>query len=389
MKVRLLFCVTVAAVAVLSACKKSPSSQYGKDEPIKGSRSDPPVTMQAGWGASNRYHFHLESISAVEEPRRNTRDTLTRETTFGQDFALAVTNVSPDGRRILEMEIQGVQLDSAVGDRVTINFNSGTENLDLNNAPLSARLQKLTGSRLAVHLSPENKVTRIDGLREINNRLNDRQTNGPARNVMRGAISTVLNRFFSQPFWKDMLELNWLPTNEVRVGDTWALVREMSAGPAGARMSAELAYTFKGWQQHDGRLCARLEFNGTLKPAPRGRDILRNLAQPPPDSPAPGEEGTITGVTWFSPEIGLPVETVFDQSFTTKVTTSTSSRRIRVTRGTNAAGEIVALTNAPAAPESMTMTNALPETFTFTSTSRQHVSLKLVDVTPFGPPGTR
>jgi hypothetical protein len=344
---------------------------------------------------SNRYFFHLDSITASDEPRRNASDMVTREISFGQDFALAVTNVAPDGSRILEMEIQEIQFEATVGDKVTINFDSGHENLDLSSAPLFARLQKLIGSRVAFYLSADNKVKRIDGLKEINDRLMDRtnQNTNNTRNVVRGLTSVVLNRFFSAQFWKDILEMSALPTNEVRVGDTWKMSRDTAAGPTGARMGVELTYTFRGWQQHSDHHCARLEFTGTLKPGPPPRQMGRNLtnfvqglsnaiagrppSNPPPNAPGPpasppAETGTVNGVTWFSPDLGLPVEMVMDQSVTAK---SVTSRRVKINAGTNAP----ASTNAPA-----TFTNTPPETVTITS--RQHLNLKLVDVAPFGTP---
>jgi hypothetical protein len=400
------FCAVVVLALILSGCKRSPSSRYGGGEPIKGSRSDPPVSLRAGWGATNRYFFHLISITASDEPRRNTSDLVTREINFGQDFSLTVTNALPDGSRVLEMDIQGVQFDTTVGDKVTVNFDSGHENLDLTSAPLVGRLQKIIGSRVAFYLTPENKVRRIEGLKEINDRLMDRaaQTNSSTRNAVRGLTSVVLNRFFSTQFWRDILEMSALPTNEVRVGETWTVTRDTTAGSTGARMTAELTYSFTGWQQHDDRKCARLEFSGTLKPGAPPRQMLRNLTNfalgrpppgnpppggsssgtppqgnPPPNAPAPmasppGEAGTIHGVTWFSPELGLPVEMVMDQSVVLK---SVQSRRVRISRGTNAPLD----TNAPA----VAFTNMPPETIT--STSRQHVNLKLVDVTPIAAAG--
>jgi hypothetical protein len=181
-----LLCIVLAALTLLAdGCKKSPSSHYGKDEPIKGSRSDPAVAMQASWSPSNRYHFQIQSITAAEEPRRNTTDLVTRDTTFGEEFALAVTNVAADGSRILELEIQGLQIDSALGERVTVNFDSGNESLDMNSRPVTERLQKLIGSRLAVHLTPENRVRRVDGLKEINDSLTERVSTNSTRNVVR------------------------------------------------------------------------------------------------------------------------------------------------------------------------------------------------------------
>ena len=164
----------------------------------------------------------------------------------------------------------------------------------------------------------------------------------------------------------------------MRVGDTWTVTREMSSGPGGGRVTAEIVYKFEGWQERFERRCARLEFKGTLKPGSRARDkIIRNLSGtnapvPPPD----GEPGTIEGVTWFSPDLGLPVETVFDQTTTSKIV---SNRRVPFVRGTNQP----AGTNPPLAPAiaiASPPTNAPNPSYDITR--RQHVDLKLVEVAP-------
>jgi hypothetical protein len=220
-------------------------------------------------------------------------------------------------------------------------------------------------------------------LKEINDRLTDRPTTNSTRNVVRGAAGAILSRFFTQQFWREILDLSAVPTNEVRIGDTWVVTRSVPTVPAG-NQAAELTYTFKGWQQRESWRCARLEFAGTLKPATPGsrpRDVLRSLTAASPPPPPQDESGAINGVTWFSPDLGLPVETVLDQTTTSRIT---SSRRVRVTRGTNAAVTLnLNGTNVSVPAPAVTSTNAPPETVT--ATTRQHLNFKLVEVTAYAP----
>ena len=200
---QLAFAGAALIAAALVGCKKSPTSRYGREQPIKGRASDPPVALQSAWNSANRYFFHLDFSITSDEPRRNAGEMINRETTFGLDFALTVTNTALDGGRTLEMEIQGLQFGTAVDDRVTVSFDFGYENLDMGSSPLAARLQKLIGNRVTFQISTDNKVRRILGLKEVNDRLNERQTNSRA-NVMRGQTGAMLSQFFSQNFWKDL-----------------------------------------------------------------------------------------------------------------------------------------------------------------------------------------
>jgi len=88
-----------------------------------------------------------------------------------------------------------------------------------------------------------------------------------------------------------------------------------------------------------------VEFSGTVKP--------RNATAPPKGSIlSTVENGSVTGKSWFDPELGMVVESLSDQ-------TASSKGTIRWRR---------AATNAP--PQS------------FTSTLHQHASIKLLEVEP-------
>ena len=95
-------------------------------------------------------------------------------------------------------------------------------------------------------------------------------------------------------------------------------------------------------------------------------------------------------MTWFSPDLALPVETVFDQTTTSKIT---SARRVRVVGGTNVSTTVTSTTTLDPTPSpDSTNSASLAVTGTtngpvqtVTATTRQHVSLKLVEVTPYTP----
>jgi hypothetical protein len=94
--------------------------------------------------------------------------------------------------------------------------------------------------------------------------------------------------------------------------------------------------TFRGWQEHDSKKCARVEFAGII------------ASKDEADSAAPAgmklRDGVISGHYWFSPEMLVPLETSIDQNYT-----------ISTGQG-NAAG------------------------FSFTAPVRQNVSLRLIEM---------
>ena len=361
--------LAILLALVAGACHRS------SEAPITGKRSDPPVAMQAVWQPGKRFLYRAESTTISQVPRKNTGKMIRADTTIGQDLAFTVTNVTPDGSRLLQMEVLAVQMETGRDDGVTMSFDSANRVMQVEDSPLVERLKKLVGLKLKFHVSPENKVTRVDGTKD----LNDRTSGGNA--VARGVAGAALNRTFNQQFYRDIVEMGMLPKDPVKVGDTWIVSRVGSGGLRGGSVAMELTYNFRGWQRHEGTNCARLDFTGTFKPnAPSrtnnpsvvGRII--NAAVPPN-----AEEGDITGQSWFDPGLQLAVETRYQQSITTK---TTNVRRVRTKGDTNqvALVEMESLTNAPP-PGPPPPTNGPPQTVTTSTTStEQYTSIKLLDV---------
>ena len=360
--------LALSLALVVGACHRS------NEAPITGKRGDPPVAMKAVWQPGKRCLYRVESTTISQVPRKNTGKTFRADTTIGQDLAFTVTNVAPDGSRLLQLEVLAVQMETGRDDGVTMSFDSANRVMQVEDSPVVARLKKLVGLKLRFHVSPENRVTRVDGIKE----LNDRTSGGPA--AARGVAVAALNRTFNQQFYRDIVEMGMLPKDPVKVGDTWTVSRMGGGGPRGGSVGMELTYNFRGWQRREGTNCARLDFTGTFKPnAPSstnnpsfvGRVI--NAAAPPNT-----EEGNMTGQSWFDPGLQLAVETHYQQSITTK---STNMRRVRPKGDTNepAMVEAVPFTNAPAGPPPPS--NAPPQNVTTSTTSsEQFTTIKLLDV---------
>jgi len=342
-----------------------------KEAAITGKPSDPPVAMQPAWQPGKRFIYRVETTTSSQVPRKNTGKIIQAAFTLGQELAFAVTNVAPDGSRVLNMEVLSVQMETGRDDGVTMSFDSDNKVMQVEDTPLVDRLRKLIGAKLSFQLSPDNKVTRVDGVKELNNRMSG--------GSIRGMAGTVLNAHFNQQFFRDIVEMGLLPKEPVKVGDKWKVSRQAGGGVRGSSVTMDLDYKFPGWQRREGTNCARLEFTGTFKPNNASRtnqSMVRRVVNSV--VPPGGEEGTIEGKTWYDPDLALAVETVYEQSITTK---STNVRRTRTKADTNAPPDDITLqvTNAP--PADPASTNAPDQVVTTsTTTSQQHTSIVLLEV---------
>jgi hypothetical protein len=346
--------------AALCGCKRSSSI---KESPITGKPSDPPVAMPAKWDPEKRYIYRVDASTSTQVPRRKVGNLIRADVTLGQDLAFTVTNSTPDGRRIIEMELLAVQLEASNEDRVTSTFDSENKALIAEENPIADRLQRLVGLRLGLHVSPDNRVTRVDG------------TSG----AIRGVAASVINRFFSPQFFREIFEMGMLPKDSVKVGDRWTENRPVNSGLWAASAFLEMTYTFKGWQQHDGTNCARLEFTGAFRTNQRtNQSLIRRVAMAASSSSTEVEKGSVTGVSWYEPGVALPVETIYDQNITTKSTSVRRASRPRV--NTNDAAMVTVgeatTTNLPPA------TNSPPQSVTTTTVVQQHTTLKLIEIQP-------
>jgi hypothetical protein len=257
-----------------------------------------------------------------------------------------------------------------------MSFDSDSRAVFVDENPLADRLQKLVGLRLAFHLSSENSVTRVDGVKEFADRIP-----GNNNNAVRGTAGAVLGRFFNQQFYREFVEMGMLPKDPVKIGDQWTVSRQANAGLWGTSSLIEITYRFRGWQQHEGTNCARVDFSGTFKPntvARTNQQALRRITAGPNSGSL--EEGTITGQAWFNPELALAVDLICDQSITTK---STTIQRLRMPPGSNnvtLAGATLD-TNGPP-PVNPPQPPAPQTTNTTTTTTHQHTSIKLVELEP-------
>jgi hypothetical protein len=305
----------LAALCVLlsfTACKKSNDATAQKDSKITGNPSDPAISLKPTWPVGKRYVMRMESDQSTEMPNMQpARDGqaqkafVTVGNRFAQEYALVATNAA-DGNRGLEMEILAIELESAAGNQ-TINYNSRNKVAPTGGA-MGEALDQLIGGRIRYLITPENKVLQVEGLDELMQRM-DASVDGnaaPGARRGRGAATAMARSIFNEEVLKQMIEFTGMPTKPIAIGETWTDAREVKVPTIGA-LTVATTNTLRGWQDHEGRKCARVDFTGTM--SSKSDEVKAMGVQ------MRIESGSINGNYWFAPEVGLATDTEVNQIY--------------------------------------------------------------------------
>jgi hypothetical protein len=364
----ILFCAVVLGCgAFISGCKKNQGAAAQKESKITGSPSGPPVVIQPKWAAGQRYLMRMESAQSYQLPNfpgmgrgaggATGTNNPPLENHFAQEYALTVTNAA-DGHRGIEMEILAFELVAARGDQEFVNYDSGNK-VAPGNGPMTDLFDKLIGGKIYYLVAPDSTVVRVEGVKELFDRVEpptEANADGiPARGGRGGTLggAGMLRSAYNEDVFRQMIELAGAPPNSVRVGENWIITRETSV-PIIGKLAITTTNTLRGWQEHEGRRCARVEFTGTVAFGTNTGPLAAFFKL---------EDGSVTGRYWFSPDLGIPVETTFEQEMTLRMSNFGATQGRRPRGGANAE----AGTNAPA---------------TVSAPMRQNISVKLVEVKP-------
>jgi len=202
-------------------------------------------------------------------------------------------------------------LDVGSGETTWLRFDS-LNKVTPNEGPGVEQLEKLIGGRIRLLVDATNKVTNVEGVKELAARVED--TAGAAAGGRRGGrllggmLGPILQRIYSAEYFKQILEAGGLPQGAVRIGETWSVQKEIPGQLVGTLL-LNTTNKLRGWQQREGGQCARIEFAGTLATKSGQVEGI------PFGGAMKVEGGQISGTSWFSPDLGLPVESAINQSY--------------------------------------------------------------------------
>jgi hypothetical protein len=315
------FAAISAALLLMFApgCKRNSSDGSApKDSKITGKPTDPAVAITPTWKPGNKYLMRLERAQVMPLPGGGGRrgplanaggeqNNAPLEVSYAQEYTLVITNA--DGaKRGIELEITGIELQTSRGEEVWINYDSQNKAAPKaqSNPMLTAvvaALDRLIGGKVHYLLTADGTVEKIEGVNEFIARADGTNT-GRAF-----APSMILKQALNEDTFRQMVEFNGAPKSDVKIGDSWPYSRDVNAPNVG-KLNVSVSNTLKGWQQHEGVNCARVEFAGTITSSGGATNRAMGGAR------INIKDGKVNGHYWYDPAIGLAREMQLKSTYT-------------------------------------------------------------------------
>jgi hypothetical protein len=293
----LLITVTLALALSWVGCNKA-----GKlDKASTFEAPSGPMELKLKWPVGERVVQNFDMKMNMEISVPNQPGPIKQDMNMGQKYALSVLNETADGGREVELEFLSARIMMVMGGKTMMEYDSTQKPSKDGKGPMTTEFQKtfqqIIGSKIQYFLDASNHVERIEGVDALVNRLT---TGGP------GDATSGIKSMFNEGYFKQIIGDNrYLPSKPVQPGDTWPVQLDMPMGGLGT-MEMNYNFTFQNWERHGKRTCARLEFQGTVKTKP-------DQNSKPAGMTMTIQDGNVSGVSWFDPELGTTIETTLNQ----------------------------------------------------------------------------
>ncbi|MGD0350103.1 MAG: DUF6263 family protein [Verrucomicrobiota bacterium] len=287
MKKNLILIATALALSLpWVGCKKS------NNVPVTTTtRPSGPVELKLKWpvGRHMVYSLVVTQNSEVSVPGRARPIKQTMD--MGQKYGLTVLKEREGGGREVEMEFLSTRMGLTSGEQTLLDFDSTRKSSADTTNPAAVGLGKMVGARLRCLLNASNRVEAVEGVDDLRSRLSSDANSDPT-----GILSSLTEDYFKQM----MDNGRNLPPKPVEPGDSWPVQSEIAMGNLGT-MVMDYTFTFEHWEKHDGRYCARISFEGTIKSKVGQNLQIQGMSGSLEDSQS-------SGVTWFDLDMGMFVE---------------------------------------------------------------------------------
>jgi hypothetical protein len=324
------------SVENIATAMSNPSSQAPADDAIARSTVDQvsaftaptgPVDLKLKWPLGARFieDIDVRQTMAIYNPGQS--EPVKQDLTLYFEHAFTVMNETPEGGREVELEFPTARMGMVIGSyqwQYDSSHRSATDK-----SQVATVFGKILDSRIRYLLNARNEVERMDGVDELVNQLtfgsgaklrrgtdwDKKVLDGVLKQIMTGTREpdhfAWLKRMFNKAYFESKIRHYFLPTQPVQPGDTWPVAHEYSAGGARILESVlvrDFNVTFRAWEPHGERVCARLEFQGTEKTRTEANSNAAAAVTPIMD-------GTYSGVAWFDLESGRILEVVSTRDF--------------------------------------------------------------------------
>jgi len=259
--------------------------------------SDHPAEMKIKWTSGKTYALRIEQVDAMEIRPSNQPQPVKQLMNLTQDYNVSVRKEFDNGGRQLQLEFAGQTMDFSVEGHKVLSFDSKQEPAQDAGNSLAPMLRKLLGTRIQYFTDAGGQVEKMEGLEELM---------GQIRTMGRPQDQMIFQQMFSGDILKEYVSFgDMMPSQPVTIGDRWRKTKDFAS--PGGMVATDMEYTFKSWEQHHDRKCVRIAVAGTISAKPDA------TAQ---NSPRRNIKGKLTGDSWFDPELGMVVDSTFDQNIT-------------------------------------------------------------------------
>jgi hypothetical protein len=301
-----IFASAVVALVVVS-CKKASeapqadgSSAGAASSTAEAGQPDDAVSLKLRWQVGGRFGHRMEVAQATQIPAMpgftGSRPT-TQEVSMGQDYSLNVLRERPGGGREVELEFQSVNMSVSMGGNEVLGFDTRGEATGDEGNPAVKPFRQMVGQKLLLLLDASNSVERVEGMKEFTEKIFGSSEGGP----------NPMASMFNEEYFKQMMSQGRdLPAQPVKPGATWPSRFDVTMGPLG-KVTLDLNYTFKGWEQREKRRCAALTFTGSI-------GANTGDASSPVAAMMSVAGGQCSGKSWFDPARGMLIDNLIDQT---------------------------------------------------------------------------
>jgi hypothetical protein len=301
-KIAIITVLCAAGSLALCGCSKS---KNGSSTGSNGNGGGPAAELKVKWQAGKRYDMEMDlnQSSDIAVPNRPINQVM--KLTQGLNF-MPLTNLDNGGSQV-QMEIDSQNLSFTQNGRELVSFDSSDNTpVPTNGAagPVAAVMRAMLNVPLVYTFGADGKVENIDGTDTLMNRIS---TAMPDKR-QRGQLAQL----FDQDTLKRYGQFSeGLPDHPVSVGDSWSSSQDIN-NVTGV-MTVDATYTFKDWEEHNGHHCAHLLITGDIK--------TKTASAATTGAMVTVKKGTITGDSWFDPDLGMLVDLNSDQDLTMDVKT--------------------------------------------------------------------
>ena len=305
-----LLTLLLGGLCALAGCSKNKQAPFQKEPRITGSASDAPVLLKAEWRNKHLYGIILQVEESTQVRNRNTDEDFSRDVKFRLDFNAEANATRRGTNQSLGLDLTGLMFELIRGDVPLIHYDTRSKVALLEDDQRTTdALDRLIGSKW--------RYTVAVGGTVLSAEVEANTPSSKALDADKGVLGLgLVKRLFTPHFFRPFLELGWLPENPVKIGDSWPVERVFNAGTVGS-VQFNGKCTFRGWQDNQGKRCARLDLNGDLMPVSKLAAKLGRIIRGSGGNEL--EKGTMSGKIWFDPDQSLPVQSITDLNMTTVI----------------------------------------------------------------------